>query len=84
MVEIKNNNYKNEKVKQALEKKAVIIEIKVLEEVKCQYDNYYKDMHRLAFAEYYHISGVLNLKKDTIYRMKLFIFTSIGGRIIND
>lgn len=55
LVKIKNNNYKNEKVKQALEKKAVIIEIKVLEEVKCQYDDYYKDMHRLAFAEYNHI-----------------------------
>ena len=30
-------------IKQALEKENAIIEIRVLEEVKCQYDDYYKD-----------------------------------------
>ena len=63
LVKIKNGDCKNKKMKQALEKKAAIIEIKVLEEVKCQYDDYYKDMQRIAFAEYYHISKYQELNQ---------------------
>lgn len=51
------------KIKQALGKETAVIEIKVLEEVKCQYDDYYKDMQRLAFAEYYHISKYQELNQ---------------------
>lgn len=63
LVKIKRGDCKNEKIKQALEKEDAIIEIKVLEEVKCQYDDYYKDMQRLAFAEYYHISKYQELNQ---------------------
>ena len=63
LVKIKDGNCKNEKIKQALEDKTAIIEIKVLEEVKCQYDYYHKDMQRLAFAEYYHISKYQELNQ---------------------
>lgn len=63
LAKIKDGNCTNEKVKQALENKAAIIEIKVLEEVKCQYDVYHKDMQRLAFAEYYHISKYQELNQ---------------------
>lgn len=63
LVKIKRGNCTNKKMKQALENKAAMIEIKVLEEVKCQYDNYYKDMQRLAFAEYYHISKYQELNQ---------------------
>ena len=31
--------------------------------VKCQYDDYYKDMQRLVFAEYYHISRYQELNQ---------------------
>lgn len=63
LFKLKRGDYKNEKMKQALEKEDAIIEIKVLEEVKCQYDDYYKDMQRLAFAEYYHISKYQELNQ---------------------
>lgn len=56
LVKIMNGYCWNKKLKEALENETAIIEIKVLEEVKCQYDNYNKDMQRLAFAECYHIS----------------------------
>ena len=51
-----DNDCGNIKLEEALKNENAIIEIKVLEEVKCQYDNYNKDMQRLAFAECYHIS----------------------------
>lgn len=63
LVKIKSDDCKNEKIKQALGKETAVIEIKVLEEVKCQYDDYYKDMQRLAFAEYYHISKYQELNQ---------------------
>lgn len=63
LVNIKNGECKNKKLIEALENKNATIEIKVLEEVKCQYDNYNKDMQRLAFAEYYHISKYQELNQ---------------------
>ena len=63
LVKIKDGNCTNKKVEQALKNEAAIIEIKVVEEVKCQYDDYYKDMQRLAFAEYYHISKYQELNQ---------------------
>lgn len=64
LVEIKKSGKcKNKKMMEALTNEAAIIEIKVLEEVKCQYDDYNKDMQRLAFAEYYHISKYQELNQ---------------------
>lgn len=63
LVKIKNGLCTNNKINEALKNEASIIEIKVLEEVKCQYDHYHKDMHRLAFAEYYHISKYQELNQ---------------------
>lgn len=63
LVSIRNGDCKNKRITDALENKDATIVIKVLEEVKCQYDNYNKDMQRLAFAEYYHISKYQELNQ---------------------
>lgn len=63
LVKINKDTCKNKKIAQALKNEAAIIEIKVLEKIKCQYDDYYKDMQRLAFAEYYHISKYQELNQ---------------------
>lgn len=56
LVKIKNGRCKNEKINSALSNENAIIRIKILKKVPCQYDNYKKDMQRLAFAEYSYIS----------------------------
>lgn len=63
LIKINKDTCKNKKITQALKNEAAIIEIKVLEKIKCQYDDYYKDMQRLAFAEYYHISKYQELNQ---------------------
>lgn len=63
LVNIKKGTCKNEKLRRALKDDGSIIEIKIIEIINCQYDNYYKDMQRLAFAEYYYISKYQELNQ---------------------
>lgn len=63
LVKIKNGECENEAIKKALRDEKATIKIKVLEEVECQYDNYFKDMQRLALAENYHISKYQELNQ---------------------
>ena len=63
LVNIKNENCENKAINETLQDYKSIIKIKLLEEVICQYDNYYKDMQRLALAENYYISKYQELNQ---------------------
>lgn len=62
LVNIRRGTCENEKLKKALENEKAVIEVRILEKIECQYDNYFKDMQRLAFAEYYHITDTPTAK----------------------
>lgn len=53
---LKNKNHYASKLNKAMVDDNKTIYIKILQEVPFIFDNYYKDVHRLAFAEYYWIS----------------------------
>lgn len=48
-------NHSNSKLNEAMKKNDKTIHVEILQEVPLVFDNYYKDAHRLAFAEYYWI-----------------------------
>ncbi|MDH6368219.1 MULTISPECIES: hypothetical protein [unclassified Breznakia] len=63
LVQIKNECCNNKSINDALQDYNSILEIRILEEVVCQYDDYFKDMQRLSFAENYYISKYQELNQ---------------------
>lgn len=53
---LKNKNHYASKLNKSMDDDTKTIHIKILQEVPLILDNYHKDTHRLAFAEYYWIS----------------------------